>query len=126
MGAASGQYGTVHIGSSELLEVQSWKFSRKAAVHQYASNTTGGHKKTVTGVKSGSGSISGAYDPDDPVDDHIEEGDSVTAKLYTTATKYYTVPMVIENLDLEVDLDEGDIIGWEASFVADGAWTKPA
>lgn len=124
--AVSGQRGTVQIGSSDLVETKGWKFSRKANVHTYASNTSAGYKRAVAGTKSGSGTISGAYDATDPIDDHFEEGDEVTLKLYTTASAYYSVPAVIESIDFEVDMDEGDIVSWEAAFVADGAWALPA
>jgi len=122
MAAVSGQYGTVHIGSSELLEVNFWSMSRKTNVHQYATNNTSGHKKTVAGTKSGSGTIRGVYDPDDPPDDHFVDGDDVTLKLYTTAAKYIEADSTIENLDYEVEIDEGEVVGWEAGFVTDGAW----
>jgi len=118
----SGQYGTLKIGSSEILEVYKWSFSRKAAVHTRSTNADSGYKCAVAGTKSGSGSIAGNYDPADPVDDHFEEGDSITALLYTTAAKYFSVPMMIESLDYEVDIDEGAIVGWEAAFQTNGAW----
>lgn len=124
--AVSGQFGTVEIGASDLVECTGWKFSRKANVHQYASNTSAGYKRAVAGTKSGSGTISGKYSSADPIDDHFEEGDEVTLKLYTTASAYYSVPAVIESIDFEVDMDEGDIVSWEAAFTADGAWTLPA
>lgn len=123
--AVSGQYGTVHVGSSEVIEVTGWTFSRKANVHQYASNTSNGYKRAVAGTKSGSGNVSGRYDPTNPPEDSFGEGDEVTLKLYTTATKFFQVPSVIENVDYECDMDEGEIVSWEASFVADGEWTEP-
>lgn len=113
------------MGSSELLEIWGWKLTREAALHRRATNATGGYKRTVAGTKSGSGTIEGDYDPAAPVEDHIREGDSVTLKLYTTATKFYLVPALIENIELTVDLDEGEIVAWTASFMTNGAWTEP-
>lgn len=126
MSAASGQYGTVHVGSSEILEVSEWTFQKKANVHEYATNATAGHKKTVSGTKSGSGSLKGVLDPGDRITDHINEGDTVTLKLYDTAAAFYTVPATIENIDTSADIEEGSPVPWSASFKADGAWTNPS
>jgi hypothetical protein len=121
--AVSGQFGTVQIGSSEFQEILSWNWTRSCSVHQYGSNKTNGYKRTVAGMKSGSGSIRGVYDPTDPPEEHIDTGEDVELKLFTTATKSYTVPATIESLELECDIDDGSPVGWSCNFVTDGAWT---
>jgi hypothetical protein len=125
MAVISGVAGSVQIGSSALVECTGWTFNKKVSVHKYASCATGGFKAAVPGVKDGSGSISGKYDDADPIEDAIDVGDSVTLKLYVDADDFYSVPSVIESLDLTVDIDEGEIVGWEAGFQTNGAWTNP-
>jgi hypothetical protein len=125
MSAVSGQYGTVQIGSSEIVECTGWSLNKKASVHTYASCSTGGFKAAVAGTKSCDGSVSGMWDPADQIDDHLEVGSGVSLKLYTTASLFSTVPAVIETLAVEVDLDDGEIVNWEAGFQGNGAWTNP-
>jgi hypothetical protein len=120
----SGQYGTLNIGASELIEVYFWSLSRKAAVHSRATNQTGGYKATAAGTKSGSGTIRGNLDPAVDVRDTMDVGDTVTAQFFISATQYIETDITIESLDVETDIDEGDIVGWEASFQTDGAWTS--
>lgn len=125
MSVISGINGTLHVGASELLEVQEWKLTRKVAGQQYASNNTNGFKKAVAGVKSGTVEFKGIYDPSIPPDDFFDVGDLVTVKGYVDATNFYTIPMLVEELDLTVDFDEGKIVEWSAKGPTNGAWTEP-
>lgn len=126
MSAVSGQFGLIKIGSSNLQECTGWTFDRQVSVKEYGSCETGEYTGAVSGRKRGSGTLKGIYDPDDPIDDQIEEGDSATLLLYTTASKFYTVPAIIGNLALEVDIETGDVERWTASFTANGQWTNPS
>lgn len=125
MAAISGKFGNVKIGSTALFELTKWTFTRKVAVHKYASNATNGFKKAVAGVKDGSGSLGGEYDSSNRIDTQIDVGDSVTLLLYTTASQYYTVPSMISELTFNVDLMEGEIVNWEGNYETDGEWTEP-
>lgn len=122
MSVRSGQFGTVAIGSSELVEVLNWKFSRKVTVHQSNTNTDGGYKKATAGPKSGTVQFSGEVDMDDMPDDHFEEGDSIVFKGYVNATQYYLIPCVVESLDIEVDIDDGKPVSWSCSATTNGQW----
>ena len=124
MAAVSGQYGKISIGASNVAECQSWSWSRSIADHAYASCATAGFKKRVAGTKDHSGSLGGVLDPADPVEDYFDEGDLVTLNLYVTATAYYIVPAMITELGVEVNVDDGDIIKWTASFGGNGAWSS--
>lgn len=129
MSATSGQYGKIMIGSSNLVECMGWTLNRSTQTHSYAScSTTGGdgrkYKKRVTGPRDATGTIKGLQDPSDPIENYISDGSSATLKLYWTASKFYTVPAVIENLRVEVDIDTGAPVPWEADFGADGEITN--
>ena len=45
--------------------------------------------------------------------------------LYIDATRFYSVPAIIDSINFEVDIDTGEVVGWTADYSADGAWTKP-
>lgn len=125
MGAVSGQYGSIKIGSSNLTECMFWSFDRSVADHAYASCATGGYKKRVAGTKDGTGNLKGEQDPTDPIENYFVEGSSVTLRLYYTAAKFYSVPAMITRLHVENDIDDGAIVPWEADFGINGAHTLP-
>ena len=125
MATISGKDGKVKIGSVTLADITHWTLRTNALLSSYASSATAGYRRRVAGVKEGSGTIDGKLDPADPISDDFDEGSAVTLLLYLDATRYYTVPAVIESFRLEVDIDRGEVLGWHAEFSSSGAWTKP-
>jgi hypothetical protein len=129
MTATSGQYGRIKIGSSNLVECGKWTFDRSAMVHPYRScgtvdAVTGRlYTKRIEGGSDGTGTIFGLQDPSDAIETYFVEGSSVTLLLYWTTTKYYSVPALIEKLNVEDDIAEGTPVPWNADFGANGKWT---
>ena len=126
MSTFSGKDGKVLIGGSALADITHWLLRTMSHNSAYASSSTAGHKKRVPGVKDASGTIAFKLNTSDPISDDLDEGDSVTLLLYLDATRFYSVPAVIDALKLEVDIDSGQVVGGVAEFSANGAWTKPA
>lgn len=122
----SGKDGDVKIGATSICEIRKWSFNPKSNNPSYASNKTSGYKRRVPGVKDGSGSLEGAWDPASPAVSVIEVGTEVTLLLYINATQNYSVPSVIDSFKLDVDVDEGEIVSWTADFSTNGAWTNPS
>lgn len=122
----SGKDGTVKIGSTDVAEIRNWKFNPKSNNPKYASNKTSGYKRTVAGVKEGSGSMSGAWDHAIDFLSVVDVGTSATLKLYTDATHFFSVPSVIDDCSINVDVDNGEIVSWDSNFSTNGAWTNPA
>jgi len=122
----SGKDGTVKIAATDIFEIRNWKFNPKSNNPKYASNKTSGYKRTVAGVKEGSGSMSGAWDHSNDFLAVVDVGTSATLKLYTDATHFFSVPSVIDDVSVNVDVDNGEIVSWDANFSANGAWTNPA
>lgn len=125
MAVISGKDGKVMIGAATVADITYWSFTTAAQNPAYASSATAGHRKRLGGVKDGGGVIRGKLDLADAVTDDFNEGDAVTLLLHLNAAKFYTVPAVIDRLRFEVDIDTGDVVGWEAEFSTNGAWTKP-
>lgn len=121
----SGKDGTVKIGSTDVCEIRNWKFNPKSNNPKYASNKTSGYKRTVAGVKEATGSMSGAWDNANDFLAVVDVGTDVTLKLYTNTTKFFSVPAVIDDVSVNVDVDNGEIVGWDANFSSNGAWTNP-
>jgi hypothetical protein len=122
----SGKDGTVKIASTDVAEIRNWKFNPKSNNPKYASNKTSGYKRTVAGVKEASGSMSGAWDHSIDFLAVVDVGTSVTLKLYTDLTHFFSVPSVIDDCSINVDVDNGEIVSWDSNFSANGAWANPA
>lgn len=122
----SGKDGTVKIASTDVAEIRNWKFNPKSNNPKYASNKTSGYKRTVAGVKEGSGSMSGAWDHAIDFLAVVDVGTSATLKLYTDLTHFFSVPSVIDDCSINVDVDNGEIVSWDSNFSSNGAWTNPA
>lgn len=120
----SGYQGTVKIGATDIAEIRGWKWNPKSHNPKYASNKTSGYKRTVAGVKEGSGSMSGAWDHVNDFFGVIDVGTSATLLLYTNPTHSITVPSVIDDISVNVDVDNGEIVSWDANFSSNGAWTN--
>lgn len=125
MATISGKDGKIEIDSTQLADITSWTLNTTSNNAAYASSSTSGYKKRVPGVKDGSGSVQGKLDISDPITDDFEEGSAVTLKLYIDATRFYSVPAVIDSLAIDVDIDNGDVVPFTANYSTDGAWSKP-
>jgi hypothetical protein len=125
MATFSGKDGKVLIGATPLADITAWTLRTLSGNPAYASSSTGGYRKRVPGVKDAQGTVRFKLNPADPITDDLDAGAAVTLLLYVDATRFYTVPAVIDALRLEVDIDSGDIVGGVAEFSANGAWTKP-
>jgi hypothetical protein len=125
MATFSGKDGKVLIGGSPLADIIGWTLRTASDNPTYASSSTGGYRKRVPGVKDAAGTVRFKLNPADPITDDLDAGVAVTLLLYLDATRFYTVPAVIDALRLEVDIDTGDVVGGVADFSGNGAWTKP-
>jgi hypothetical protein len=119
----SGKSGFVKVGDATVAEVTKWSFIKQAASSRYASSSSGGFKRSIAGVKSGSGQIEFKFDM--AADSPLVEGAAVTLLLYLDATHFYSVPAIVTRVEVEVNIDSGDVIGGTANFDTDGAWDEP-
>lgn len=126
MSVITGKNGDVRIGATQLAEITSWTFTAEINILEYASNKTAGVKRKLSGSKMASGALEGVYDPQIPIHTQIQEGSEVTLDLFYTASHKIVVPVVIENLEQEVNIDDGEIVTFSADFGATGTWTYPA
>lgn len=123
MATISGKTGTVEISSTDVLEVTKWTFNPKCNVSKYASNNTSGYKAAVAGVLEGNGTVEVKLDTASSLD--LVAGAAATLDLHVdgTGSNYYSVPAIISEAPIEVDIDGGEVVGATYSFEANGAWT---
>jgi hypothetical protein len=121
-----GDDGAVFRGSIEVADITSWTFETSIGGFSYASSSTDGCARRIVGRRSGRGQICFRVESDSPAWDLLYEGCQTLLQLKLDATRYFSVPAVIETLKLEVDTSGGKPIVGEATFVTHGAWTEPS
>jgi hypothetical protein len=123
----SGTIGDVlyNTGGAKVSEVKSWSFNPKQESKSYSSNKTGGGTKRISSTKDASGTIEGVWDAWDPITDHFEPGSEVTLKLQHYTNQWWIVPVLIDDMSFDVDIETGDVQSWSANFSLNGTWTKP-
>lgn len=125
MGVISGKDGDLKIGTEQLPEIHEWSFKPQVSAPEYASNKTAGAKKTIAGVKSGTGSVGAYFDPEDLLTDFLEVGTFATLKGYVTSTQFYSIPALVVSYNLTVNIDAGEIQKWSFEYKTNGVWTNP-
>jgi hypothetical protein len=125
MAVESGKNGKITIGASDLAEVRNIRMSFNANNQTYASSSTSGHQKSVKGMFGGTVSFDVVYDPADPIYDRLKPGDLVTLLNYVGASHKYTVPVRINTLDPEINIEDGSPPTVAVEGQTQGAWTYP-
>lgn len=97
-----------------MAEITGWRLTKTANNPAWASSSTAGWKDRVVGVKDASGSFDYKFDATNFVP--IEEGDDLQLKLYVNASKFYTVNAVIDSVSIEVDMNDGEVVGGTCDF----------
>lgn len=123
MSLLTGDDGKVMIGAAALADITAWSLEVHARGVSYASSATGGFRKRLPGVKEGRGRIQFKLDAANPITQPLAVGSAVTLLLHLDATRFYTVPAMIDTLRMQVDIDGGDLIGGEAEYSTSGAWS---
>ena len=122
----SGKNGSVKVGLTAVAEVTKWSFNPTSNNPSWASNAVAGFKQRVAGVQDGSGSFD--FKLKDATDWALfAPGVSLTLTLVTGGSSLdFTVPAVIDGVNLECDIDSGEVVGGSADFSCNGAWSGPA
>ncbi|NQT36195.1 MAG: hypothetical protein HQ581_01820 [Planctomycetes bacterium] len=123
MSVISGKDGTLYLGEDEVTPVTNWRLVKTSDNKNYAANDTGGAKKRVAGVKDCSGTLE--IKADDTANVPVEEGDAVALKLHVddTGNNYYDVPAMIDRIEVDVDIDRGEIVAYFVAFSGNGTIT---
>ncbi len=124
--AISGVAGDFKVGSTSVFEACKWTFSAKCNVPSYASNKTGGYKaRPAAGVKDATFKLEGKYVLANPIEAVADVGTLFTANMYLDSSHFFAVPGAVDSLELMVDMDTGDLIGYSMTGGSNGAWSNP-
>lgn len=121
MAVISGKDGTLYLDGSEITPVTNWTLVKLSENKDYAANDTGGARKRVSGIKDcrGTFEVKAADSQNVP----CEEGDTATLKLHVdeSGDNYYEVPAIIDQIEVDVDINRGEIVAYAIAFSGNGA-----
>lgn len=100
------------IGATTVRNVRNIRTSKTAAVKKFGTSTTGCTKAAVTGAKDINISFGVVLSAEENIEDLIDVGDSATivVKYYladNTLAKTRTVPMIIQSMSDDINIDDG-------------------
>ena len=121
----TGDEGKVLAGGTPVADITGWTFRTSVVSRSYSSSATGGYERQLIGASSGRGTFAFQLDLANPLTDQLQEGSSVTLRLHVDTSRYYSVPALIEALEMEVHVNGDKLVGGQAEFATNGAWTKP-
>lgn len=127
MSVLSGKYSAILLDSCNMLEFESWDLTFGTNIQEYNSRSGGGATQTAAGVDSGSGTITGFLDPDDPITGQVSSGDLVTAQFYADSggTTKATGKIRLGQIHMSANRD-GTLIPVSIPFTTHGALTFPS
>ena len=125
MSAISGKDGKVQIDAADAAQITGWTFNPTSNNPAWASSDTNGFKDRVGGVKDGSGSFEAKYDDASEVWDTITEGSEMSLGLFLHATVSITVPAIVDGINYEVDINDGEVVAVTVDYSTRGEWTYP-
>lgn len=117
----TGKDAKVEVGSTQLLNSE-WSLTMSSVVAE-GHNTTDGTKR-VSGRDDANGSVRGYRDTANPIESQVNNGDTVTLKLYTDDTKFFSLSAIIRDLIITSVMDE--VQSWEFNYdLESGSVTEP-
>ena len=126
MAVLSGKYAEVLFNSCNMLEMESWDLEYGSNVEEFNARSGAGATKTVDGVHSGSGAVSGFFDNTDPMTTQVATGALVTLALRHTATGPIVATGSARIGKYSLGADRGGAPQpITIPFVTDGVWTLP-
>jgi len=124
MSVISGKDGTLFIGGSEVFPCSNWTLSEDGNLKPYAANDTEGWERQVAGVFKASGTF--LIRADDECHCPVSKGLSYVAQFHIDGSlgNYYNGRVAIATIDVEDDINDGEIVNYVINWRSDGPMTE--
>jgi len=119
MATISGKDGTVSIDTVAVLDATGWQTTYSSNNPAYGSTDTAGWKNRVAGVKDSNGNYEAKYNGAIAT----TAGQETDGDFTLDGAATYDIPSIIDQISLEVDMDDGDVVGYTNDFSGNGAIT---
>ena len=104
---------------AEAVQTGKWRINVGGASGKYASNSTGGFRKTTVGVSEWSGTVTVMLHDGEAMP--LKRGDEVAAQFHADADDYISGTIIITQVgDIELDADSGDPVAIDYAFDGQG------
>ena len=98
----------------------------QATKSEWGDSDSAGFTNRAEGRMDATSTAEGKYDSLTEVFDTFQPGDIVIETLFLDPTIYWDFPRALcDDFNLTVDIDSEEVVGWTASFGADGIFTFP-
>ena len=123
----SGKAGTIKVGDTpaDIHQIKNWKINTKAGVSKFATNSSGGWKRSIAGSKEWTMTWDAAVDDSNAIP--VKEGDSIVIQGHIDGSsgQYYSGTVVIASIDgPDVDINDGKEVGYSVTAEGDGLLTR--
>jgi hypothetical protein len=115
--------GKVKLGPSDIAHVTAWRFNISGNVVTYTSSSSEGHQLTLKGHNSGELSFDVLFDKDDSIYARMKPGDQITLLAFFDATRDWTIPARVNDMDAEVNVADGSPPTVSVTAMSHGKWT---
>lgn len=109
-------------GTEVTIKNSDWTYQKMSRVKE-APNTTDGMVRAA-GLIDAKGTVKGYVDTTTRIESKIDEGSIGTLKLYTDATKFFSMVAIVENLQIETGVDSLEQWSFDWSLQS-GSITEP-
>jgi hypothetical protein len=120
-----GKEGKIGLSASDFAGVRNIRFAMSSDNKTYASSSSAGHQRAVCGMKSGTVSFDLVLNSDQDIFDEIKIGDFVTLVIKEDATRDWSVPVIIDSMEEELQVEESEPLTVAVEASTHGAWTYP-
>ena len=124
----TGRNGKFFIAGASVARTTKWDVNPKiTGPAEWGDSDSAGFTNRASGRKDATFNTEGKYDSTSEIFDIFQPEDIAASKLYLVGGgAYWDFPRALcSDFSMAVDIDTEDVIGWSASFGADGIFTKP-
>lgn len=126
MGLFSGKSGSIRydVGgvATTVIDCTGWTMDRTVELQEYAACSTNGNYANIPGNVRATGNLTGYTDDTAHISSFFDVGDEILLYLYLNATRFHQVPAIIESVSEEVQVEQGSLVGWQATYKNQGSW----
>jgi len=123
----TGKLGKVTVDGSLVARITQWEVRPALAnTNEWGDSDSAGYTNRSPGRKDCTFTTEGKFDTTNEVYDLFQPGDSAQVTLWINATLYWDFPSALcTEFSLLVNVDTEEVVGWTASWGADGQFYYP-
>ena len=125
MAAFSSKNGNAKWDSVDIPHSRGWTINLVSDVKPYASSDTAGHMRRIPGHTDWTAQVTFYQDAATDIEGVIREGDVGTLDLFEDGTRKWSGPGVVESIEINGEIEGGELVQGTITIGADGAITAP-